>query len=134
MVTPGDFLAFAEKAHDGAQGEFDYRNAASRAYYAAFHCCYAETSRCPTPKETGKIGSHDLIYQQFKDLVGTGPEVFLLKSMAFVAQSMKAFRQRADYHIEMPFDASDSKQQLSLARKVLTRWAQLTAEFPRQLP
>ena len=132
MVTPGDFLTFAEKAHAGAQGEYDHRNAAGRAYYAAFHCCDIESSRCPPLTEPGKLGSHDRVYQQIHNLVGNGAEAFALKSMASVAKSMKTVRQRADYQIEGEFDGSDATQQISLARKVMAKWAKINADFPKQ--
>lgn len=123
--TPEEFLSFSISAQNTAGGiEFNYRNAASRAYYAAFHCCYAERLRCPNLIENEFLGSHDKLYAKFTALPIT-PVSTVLKSMAYVARMMKGIRHKADYRLGEEFALADSAQQISDAQSVHRKWKEL---------
>jgi len=120
--TPDQFLEFAVSAHQNAAGlEFNYRNAASRAYYAAFHCCNAERSRYPSLAGDVTLGSHDHLYARIKALPDSNTSR-VLKSMAYIALMMKDVRRNADYLIANPFSFEDSAQQIADAKKILQKW------------
>jgi uncharacterized protein (UPF0332 family) len=120
--TPEEFLSFAVSAHKTAASlEFNYRNSASRAYYAAFHCCYTERSRCPELKDQDIQGSHDKLYARFGALPQS-PIFNTLKSMAYLAKMMKAVRHHADYRLMDKFNPQDSAQQIKDAESVLKHW------------
>ena len=123
--TPEDFLNFANVTlADVKANEFSYRNAASRAYYAAFHCCYAERSKCPELKDDEIRGSHDKLYARFESLP-LSDENNTLKAMAYVSKMMKTVRHKADYHIDTNFSKSDSEQQFRDAQGVLKNWKKI---------
>lgn len=128
-VTPDSFLNFAESAFTNAKDEFDHRNSASRAYYAAFHCCYLERKRGPGIPDNKLRGSHDILYDFFQSLP-SNPESNLMKSMAYMAKIMKEVRRSADYYLNTDFPSDDSKQQLADARTVLRTWKKLQKDFP----
>lgn len=124
-TTPEHFLKFASSALTNANGsEFDLRNSASRAYYAAFHCCYAERSKCPDLKDDEIRGSHDKLYARFEALP-LSEENNILKTMAYVSKMMKTVRHNADYHINSNFSQSDSEQQIRDAQGVLRNWKKI---------
>lgn len=121
-VTPEHFLNFANASLNYQNAnEFDYRNSASRAYYAAFHCCYAERTKCPDLNEEDIKGSHDKLYARFQALPLTD-ENSILKSMAYISKMMKAVRHSADYHLSSNFSKDDGEQQLKDAKKVMEKW------------
>lgn len=123
--NPEQFLEFAVSAHQNANGqEFNYRNAASRAYYAAFHCCYKERSRCPNLNDKDIYGSHDKLYARYEALPAS-PTSNLLKGMAYLAKMMKPIRHSADYHLADQFSPDDSAQQIKDAQLVLKKWKEI---------
>lgn len=124
-VTPDEFLTYAVCAATPTANEFDLRNSASRAYYAAFHCCLAERSRCPSLSDSEIRGSHDKLYARFNLIPASEPKSGDLKAMAYLAKMMKSVRHDADYDIGSSFSADDAKQQLRDARKVVSHWKSL---------
>lgn len=128
-TTPEDFYQFAKGVLQASgSSEFELRNASSRAYYAAFHCCKAVSDRYPLPPTSVQGGSHKILYAQFESLpVGNGhpPENTKIKQMAYIAKSMKSIREAADYAINEGFDLDDAKQQLHDAKKVIDHWKSL---------
>lgn len=124
-ATPEQFLNSAISLLDAADGsEICFRNSASRAYYAAFHCCYSERSRCPNLNDADIWGSHDKLYKRFENLPNTVDTV-PLKQMAYMAKMMKSVRHKADYRLHEDFDRSDAAQQVTDARVVLKHWRSL---------
>lgn len=123
--TPEQFLDFSVLAHNNAEGhEFNYRNAASRAYYAAFHCCNAEIYRCNSPGDDSLLGSHDQLYARFIALP-LSPVANILKSMTYIAIVMKTVRRKADYYLEDSFTFDESAQQIKEAQVVVRKWKEL---------
>ena len=126
-ITPDQFLTFAESSlASSSAGEFEFRNAASRAYYSAFHCCLAERQRCPNLKDSDIFGSHDRLYARYREL-SNGDVENKLKSMAYMAQMMKSVRHEADYKLNLPFQKRDADQQVSDAGKILKSWKEINS-------
>lgn len=129
-TTPEDFYQFAKGILQAAGGssEFEWRNAASRAYYAAFHCCKAVAGRFPLPPPSVQGGVHQILYAQLEAIpIGNGhpPENTKIKKMAYIAKFMKSTRVAADYAIDEGFDLDVAKQQLCDAKKVIDQWKAL---------
>lgn len=96
-VAPEEILeAAAELAHE--EREVDWRNAASRAYYAAYHRCrrlaQAEGLRIP---ETDSV--HMALVDAF--LENLNPRV--LRQLGFMLRDCRRRRAEADYEIEASF-------------------------------
>lgn len=89
------------------EGEVDWRNAASRAYYAAYHRALLSVSACPDNSHL-KMGSHERLTDRF-DLLKTTPA----KSISYVIQSMKRHRHIADYEIAGHFVKSIGVNQVA---------------------
>jgi uncharacterized protein (UPF0332 family) len=123
-VTPQCFFSFAQEALQQVDNEFSSRNSASRAYYAAYHCCYAERARCPSLKEDELKGSHDKLYSRIGNLESS-PANDLLKKMGYLAKMMKSVRHSADYSVGDDFERREALQQLKDAQKVINHWNQL---------
>lgn len=106
-ATPDHFLDSAVSILNSPNAsEINYRNSASRAYYAAFHCCYAERSRCPNLNANDILGSHDKLYKRFEELPHSNQTV-PLKRMAYMAKIMKTVRKQADYNLNEDFQKRD---------------------------
>ena len=125
-ITPDQFLDFAEQTiKSESADEFDYRNAASRAYYSAFHCCLSQRLRCPDLSCAEISGSHDRLYKRFESLSISDPENVTVKKMAYVAKQMKSVRHRADYMLDQEFPVEEAQQQVSDAKAVIKHWKTL---------
>jgi len=124
-VSHLDFLNFAKTSLVANPTEFCSRNAASRAYYAAFHCCYSMRSHCPELKDEEIKGSHVKLYKRFQNLPMSEPGAALLKKMAYLALMMKEIREFADYRVNKEFNNQDALQQISDAEKVAASWKTL---------
>ncbi|MGF6116708.1 hypothetical protein ABIE30_000624 [Janthinobacterium lividum] len=83
---------YAEGEH-----EVDWRNAASCAYYAAYHRAHLSVSVCPDNSHL-KMGSHERLTERF-NLQKTTPA----KSISYIIQAMKRQRHIADYEISGHF-------------------------------
>jgi len=128
-INPTHFIDFAESSvKKDAPSEFDYRNAASRAYYAAFHCCLSLKHMCPNLSESELHGSHDKLYAKFEQLGVAEPNSRELKQMAYMAKMMKSVRHTADYKVGEKFPPEDAIQQIKDAQKVLSHWRRIGAE------
>lgn len=124
-VSHLDFLNFAKTSLVANPSEFCSRNAASRAYYAAFHCCYSMRSHCPELKDDDIKGSHVKLYKRFQNLSMDDPGAAVLKKMAYMALMMKKIREHADYVLVKEFKNADAIQQISDAQKVAANWKTL---------
>jgi uncharacterized protein (UPF0332 family) len=105
-VTYSDFYNFAANLAAGAN-EIEWRNSASRAYYAAFHRAQETVDLCPDNAHL-KMGSHERVTDRF-DLHKSVPA----KSISYVLQSMKRIRHCADYEIADEFAQSLAVNQVA---------------------
>ena len=120
-----DFLEFAQNQLKTANKEFDYRNAAGRAYYFAFHCCLEHKVSVPYNNDRG---SHDNLYDSIAKLPDVeDPATKLLKAMAYSARMMKDVRNHADYKLKAPFTKQDAVQQVKDAEKIKSKYRELSS-------
>lgn len=129
-ITPEHFYNFASSALANAKtqnNEFDYRNSASRAYYAAYHCCNLLRSKCPNLSDDDIKGSHDKLLDRFASLPNDN-EGSALKKLAYVTKMMKTVRHKADYVLDHEFSTEDSEQQIRDAKRVLDGWKKIASD------
>jgi hypothetical protein len=113
-VDFNDFATFAEPLQGGAS-EIDWRMAAGRAYYAAYHRARSSADLCPN-NDAFAMGSHERVSDRFmRD--GSRPA----KSIAYILISMKKFRKLADYDLDETFDQSAAVNQIAQYRVFLNK-------------
>ena len=112
-VTPRELLEAADAL--GQRGsEADLRNAASRAYYAAYHQCrwLAQDLRLrPAP---GSGGVHRRVIDTL-----TGSQDRKLKSLGYMLEQCRKLRVAADYDIDEEFPPGHARTALVQCRKIL---------------
>ena len=115
-VTPNALLDAAKALGRGAT-EVDRSNAASRAYYAAWHRCL------PIGRSVGlSVQPGQGVHQQ---LIGTltGDRNPTLKSLGYMLRQCRDLRVEADYEIEIDFPPEDARTALAQCEKILNKAA-----------
>lgn len=114
-VTPEVLLAAAEALGRGTS-EVDWRNAASRGYYAAFHRCrlVARDARLPLP-ERGSVHA-GLIEALTNNL-----NPLSLKGLGYMLAQCRTRRADADYRIDQDFPQRMAQTVLSESRRILDK-------------
>jgi len=108
-----DFLTSAEELMQGNR-EIDYRNAASRAYYFAFHFCQESLGNLPHLQ--GNIGT---THQRFiADLLSYPDKK--VQSLGNQLKHIKKVRYKADYKLNKKFYRHEASRLLSSAKKIST--------------
>ena len=111
-VRPKQLLDAANEMAKGSQ-EVDFRNAASRAYYAAYHRCR------PIAKRNGLRSSDRGVHSDVINtlLTTTKPR---LKQLAQLLTRCKGLRAKADYNIDEDFRRSEAQASTRQAQKIFT--------------
>lgn len=108
-VSPKQLLDAALELVEGNR-EVDFRNAASRAYYAAYHRCR------PIARNSGLRSSHRGVHSDVIDALRTASKP-RLKQLAQMLARCKALRAKADYTIDKEFrrpEAQTSTRQVQM--------------------
>lgn len=111
MIDAQDFLD-AALAMMAGQREIDYRNAASRAYYCAYHVCRALLERMPNPNKS-TAATHERVVMDLQ----THPDR-RLKKLGNKLNQAKALRRQADYALDADFSHTNAKQAIGHAQKI----------------
>jgi uncharacterized protein (UPF0332 family) len=107
-----EFLTSAQKLIE-ANSEVDYRNAASRAYYCAFHLCRILLEKLPQSQDN--IGtSHQKIIDAL--LLSSDKRLKLLGNQLKMARQL---RHKADYKVDIKFTRYEASRVLSYVRKIV---------------
>ena len=114
-VTPKALLDAAAAIGDGNR-EVDWRNATSRAYYAAYHACtsVARDARL-IEAETGNV--HAALIGALTD--GLSPP--RLKSLGIMLEQCRRRRTHADYRIQERFPRQIADTVVSDCRRILDK-------------
>ncbi len=113
-----NFLFSAQVLIQG-NSEIDYRNAASRAYYAAFHLCRILLEKLPnSPDNIGT--SHQRIIDAL--LFSNDKK---LKSLGNKLKVTKELRHKADYKVNVKFTRYDASRTLSHVQKISLEFEEL---------
>lgn len=110
-VSAKDFEQFARQLLEGTK-EIEWRNSASRIYYAAYHACLQQAHRCP---ENGhfKMGSHEALINRY-ELQSSTPA----RSIAYILLEMKRVRCNADYVLDGKFEKNAAVTQMAYHQKI----------------
>ena len=109
-VTPNDLLEAARELANGNR-EVDFRNAASRAYYAAYHRCK------PVAKSFGLRTSARGVHSDVIDTLSrvTKPTP---KQLARLLRKCRTIRSKADYRTDEDFKRSEVDFSIRQAEKI----------------
>ncbi len=119
-MNPRDFLDVADELAGGLR-EADWRSAASRAYYAAFHLARAVLRQCgfsvPQGEQAHVYLSLRLANSGHPDIVQAGHDLNYLRTV----------RNRADYDLDRSFDHRLALDHVQLAAEVIRTLEELLA-------
>lgn len=121
MTTPADLLALARELV-AKESETDWRSAASRAYYAAFHACVAWHGKLPVPGSVGSaVGSHEQLIQQLRNPAKECNADFQKRSkwLSMQLSSLKAIRVEADYQLTVVMTRDRAQTACELASQIV---------------
>jgi uncharacterized protein (UPF0332 family) len=93
--------------------EIDCRNAASRAYYCAFHTCKQLLEQCP-PKESQRGAEHEKIIAELRK-----HQDKRFKILGNMLNTSRDQRVHADYRLDKKFALADAKKLLLSTKKLL---------------
>ena len=123
-VSFKDFIDSAKNLLQGVD-EIAYRNAASRAYYAAFH----EAKRV-SKQSNGNIGrkkgSHQQLCNKLKTHTGSNKMDSTIREIGVNLAMCKTERVRADYKIDKDYFLTDAKKTIQQTEKIII----LSANIP----
>ena len=112
-VTPHALFEAARGLEQGGS-EVDLRNAASRAYYAAYHQCLRLDPAPAAQSPPNHRGVHRMVIDA---LTSAGDAK--LKSLGYMLEQCRKLRVKADYHIESEFPSSDARTALAQCARIL---------------
>lgn len=114
-IQPSDFLDSAASYIAADTSEVSIRNAVSRAYYAAFHCCTDSflENELPPSSESGK-GMHKQYISQLTQCDAGSPP----RSAGIKLQALHGRRIKADYKLDSIVTQRDAALQLDTCREV----------------
>lgn len=120
MAVNPDDLFKAAKTLIQSEDEVSQRNAASRAYYAAYHRCLALSLHLRLEAALGH-GVHarlrDALYRSKDSRV---------RSIAYILNECRKHRGQADYEIEQDFSPEDARTAINQCERIMTKANALT--------
>lgn len=112
-ISVDELLAFAEALGNGTT-ECEWRSAASRAYYSAFHRGLEVAEACLAPNRYVS-GAHERLTDRFKSHSIKG------KALAYVLIDLKKTRTIADYKLGVPFRQTDATDFIPQCKSFIAR-------------
>lgn len=115
-VSPLDF-------HQAAQGmcgegsEIGYRNASSRAYYAAYHLGRSVIDTLPSVPIKNGGGTHEKLIQRLTNIPNSFVHALAARSAGHLLAQMRKSRVKADYDIADSFSDQEAELQFELFSK-----------------
>ena len=115
-VTPEDLLASDVLLGGDGASEVDWRNATSRAYYAAYHRCRSVAGAAGL--SIGQIGSvHAGLVAELTAPLTPNP----LKSLGYMLDQCRRRRSEADYNIDGDFERVDAEWVVEECRRIIDK-------------
>ncbi len=115
-VTPESMLASAAAMSLGG-AEVDWRNASSRAYYAAYHRCRALATSIDPHTDLSTAESH----RHVTDILQQRGSPNAARGLAHQLAALRKVRNLADYEIDDEFDQDSGRSSVEACRKILER-------------
>jgi len=117
-MEPIEFLKTAEALLEKESvAEVECRNAASRAYYSAYHSCLDLSKRYPTTNDNRvkkDVGMHEKLIQTLCE-----HQDVQVKSAGYSLRQVKTRRVKADYKLAQDFTLQDAKFAVDSVQKLL---------------
>ena len=113
-VTPESILESAATMSQGG-AEVDWRNATSRAYYAAYHRCRALATSIDPHADLSTAESHRFV----ADILQQRSSPNAARGLAYQLAALRKVRNLADYEIEDQFDQDSGRTSVEASRKIL---------------
>ncbi|PHM46616.1 hypothetical protein [Xenorhabdus miraniensis] len=120
-ITCQDLLNFAEDC-SSRNDEVGYRNAISRAYYAAYHNVYPAMQGGPKDNHQGLI-------DYLKTDSWKGNEIYNktdLIALGYMLQSLKDNRILSDYKLSHDMNETDARVAITTSKKVFEKITEMT--------
>lgn len=112
-ITNQDFMESAQKIINIATNEVDFRNSASRAYYAAYH---KANTLVPTRSGPINTGVHQALINNLKD----NPRE-KIREIGQLLSMCKGIRAHADYNLSKLFKKDRAQMVIALAQELLKK-------------
>ncbi|TVO79049.1 HEPN domain-containing protein [Sedimenticola selenatireducens] len=128
-TTSTDFLSFAQDQLTNDL-EISQRNAASRAYYAAFHAAKAVSNNLPQYQDVnGGCHTHliDTLENHMVKSISRDRDM-AIKSLGYILRQCRTLRTKADYHISLEFTKKEAELAIAQAKKIIEKAIPLTKE------
>ena len=123
-VTPQELLRYAESLLQES-GELRLRNAAGRAFYAAYHSCLPLYGRLDSGPET-REGTHQRIIRLFSEYHGPDESISRrIRALGVMYRQVRDLRSKADYEIESDFTKGEAETVLRTVKSIVERTAEL---------
>ena len=117
-VTCLDFLNSAVEFKGGGS-EVSWRNAASRAYYAAYHACLPLAKSLPNYRDV-QGGVHTQLIAALENATARDSTSHLsVRALGFLLRQIRFHRIAADYFIEEEFDESNADLVLKQSERII---------------
>ncbi len=123
MSVEPQLLLESAQALAETDSELDWRGAANRAYYAAYHRCLP-LGNLHGFEDDGKSAHRRLI----DTLTGTRDRN--LMSIGYMLEQCRALRVKADYGIELDLSQEDARTVVSQCKRIFEKAELATAEEP----
>jgi len=117
-VTYQHFLDSARVFLSGSS-EMDYRNAASRGYYAAYHICLNLGKQLPDFTDE-KLGVHEKLITKLERARDRN-----IKAVGYILRTCKSSRKKADYLLEDKFSKQEAGLTINHAEKIIQRYSEI---------
>lgn len=121
MVTYQHFIESAKALSASGSSEMDYRNAASRSYYAAYHICRELAKNLPNFIDIKIRGG---VHQNLLNIL-QGSRDINIRRIGILLQFCKASRTKADYHINDNFDNKEADSLIKNTEKIIELYLNL---------
>lgn len=118
-ITIQDFMQAAQSIINNGSNEIDFRNSASRAYYAGYHAAKKLSLRIKTGKTLFIRNAGTGLHQQLINELKSNPNTNI-KKIGRMLQMCKAERTDADYQLSLNFNKSRAQNVIGMVSQLLT--------------
>ncbi len=125
-ITPQDLLEYAESLILES-GEIRLRNAAGRAFYAAYHSCLPLCDRLESGPDL-REGTHRRIIRLLSDYHGPDESISRrIRALGVMYKQVRDLRSKADYEIDSDFTEGEAEMVLGTVKRIVERTAELSS-------
>lgn len=129
-INYADFMTSAEAIHASASDEVDRRNAASRAYYAAYHFAVSQAGAVGASQPLSSFvgGTHECLKDFYSNPEAKDALCRRRQAVGYMLRQAHETRCVADYRLSEEFDSAMVDAQLSFCKRIVSRVQEIVAE------